>query len=386
MLTLDTSRHKQRLEEFDLAVRGAQEAILGSPLRPDQWNQASLPVSLGGLGLRQAAKHGAAAYLSSLGASELLVQEIRQNQVPQTPEVGQAMQDLNDQLGDPLTPEEVSNLTQRNLSVLIDTEASSKLTQGTRDIREKARLKCTAREGAGDWLNALPSKSLGLHLRRAEFVTALRYRLGMPVFRQEGQCPMPRCHRVNDILGDHAVSCAVGGERISKHNHVRDALFQAAVQAGLGPSKEPDGLLPGSDDRPADILIPFWTQGKDTAIDVTVVNPLQCALVARSSQDGDSAVAHAYNGKVRFYGERCAREGIAFLPMAVDSFGGWHKAALAALTRLGRQLARTLGGEEKVQVRHLRQRLGVLLARDNVAMICSRTPTFPGAEIDGEDE
>ena len=94
---------------------------------------------------------------------------------------------------------------------------------------------------------------------------------------------------------------------------------------------------------------------------------------------------HAYNLKVRNYGERCAREGIAFLPMAVDSFGGWHKAALAALTRLGRQLARTLGSEEKVQVRHLRQRVGVLLVRDNVAMMCSRSPTFPTAEIDRED-
>ena len=67
-------------------------------------------------------------------------------------------------------------------------------------------------------------------------------------------------------------------------------------------------------------------------------------------------------------------------------FGGWHKAALAALTRLGRQLARTLGSEERVQVRHFRQRVGVLLARDNVAMICSRCPTFPEAEIDGEED
>ena len=209
--------------------------------------------------------------------------------------------------------------------------------------------------------------------------------MGMTVFRQDGQCPMPRCHRVNDRLGDHAVSCAVGGERIAKHNHVRDALYQTAVQAALGPSKEPDGLLPGSDDRPADILIPYWTQGRDTAIDVTVVNPLQSALVARSSQDGGSAVEHAYNIKIRNYGERCAAEGIDFFPMAVDSFGGWHKAALAALKRLGRQLARTLGSEEKMQVRHLCQRVGVLLARDNVAMICSRTPTFALAEIDGDD-
>ena len=114
-------------------MKGALEAILGSPLQPDQWDQASLPVHMGGMGLRQSSKHGAAAYLASLGASELLVQEIRQHQIPQTPEVGQAIQDLNDQLGDPLTPEEVSTLTQRDLSVLIDTEASSKLREGTRD-------------------------------------------------------------------------------------------------------------------------------------------------------------------------------------------------------------------------------------------------------------
>lgn len=103
--TLDTSSHKQKLVEFDLAVKGALEAILGSTLRPSQWSQASLPVSLGGMGLRQAADHGAAAYLASLGASELLVQEMRRNQAPQTPEVGQAMQDLNGKLEDPLSEE-----------------------------------------------------------------------------------------------------------------------------------------------------------------------------------------------------------------------------------------------------------------------------------------
>ena len=62
---------------------------------------------------------------------------------------------------------------------------------------------------------------------------------------------------------------------------MRDAIFKAAVEARLGPIREPDGLLPGSDDRPADVLMPIWTEGQDTALDVTVVNPLQQALVVR---------------------------------------------------------------------------------------------------------
>ena len=34
-------------------------------------------------------------------------------------------------------------------------------------------------------------------------------------------------------------------------------------------------------------------------------------------------------------------------------------------------------------VRHLRQRLGVLLVRDNVAMMGSRAPSFVPQEVDG---
>ena len=58
-------------------VKEATEAILGAPLPPLQWDQASLPISMGGLGLRRAEKHGSAAYLASVGDSSWLVQEIR---------------------------------------------------------------------------------------------------------------------------------------------------------------------------------------------------------------------------------------------------------------------------------------------------------------------
>ena len=63
-------------------------------------------------------------------------------------------------------------------------------------------------------------------------------------------------------------------------------LYQTAQQAQLRPRKETDGLLPGTDERPADVLLPYWTHGKDTAINVTVVNALQSALVGRVATDG----------------------------------------------------------------------------------------------------
>ena len=240
------------------------------------------------------------------------------------------------------------------------------------------------REGTGDWLNVIPSKALGLHLRRGEFLFAVRYRLGMKVFISEGECPMSRCSAHSDDMGDHAIGCAINGERIARHNHVRDAIYNAAVQATLGPTKEPDGLLGGSDDRPADILIPYWTQGKATALDISVVSPLQVALVGRSAQDGGHAGETRYTEKMRKYHARCEKEGIVFTPVVVDTFGGWHSAALKVITKLGRQLARAVGKEEADTVRQLRQRLAVLLVRDNMSMLNSRAPTFPASHIDGD--
>ena len=93
---------------------------------------------------------------------------------------------------------------------------------------------------------------------------------------------------------DHAISCGIGGKRIARHDHVRDALFQTTVTAGLGPVKEPDGLLPGSDDRPADVLIPFWSGGRDAVLDFTMVNPLEADLVSKASGDASSTVQHTY--------------------------------------------------------------------------------------------
>ena len=109
-------------------------------------------------------------------------------------------------------------------------------------------------------------------------------------------------------------------------------------------------------------------------------------LVSKASEDASSAVQHAHESKTKKYEDRCAAEGFNFVPMAVDTFGGWHPTALDIIIKLGRQLARNVGKLDEEVVAHLRQRLGILLVRDNVAMLCARTPTFPAAAVDGEDD
>ena len=52
--------------------------------------------------------------------------------------------------------------------------------------------------------------------------------------------------------------------------------------------------------------------------------------------------------------------------------------------KLGRQVSRQTGKEEDEIVRQLRQRVAILLVRDNVNMFDSRTPSYPQAVIDAD--
>ena len=52
-----------------------------------------------------------------------------------------------------------------------------------------------------------------------------------------------------------------------------------------------------------------------------------------------------------------------FIPLIVDTFGGWHKDSLEVVSKLGRQVSRQTGEEEEMIVRQLRQRVAILLVR-----------------------
>ena len=101
------------------------------------------------------------------------------------------------------------------------------------------------------------------------------------------------------------------------------AFCDTAVAAGLGP-KEGRFLLPDDGRRPADVLVPNWAGGRDAALDVTVVNPFQGATIAQAATTPGYALTFAFDRKARGAAEDCRRQGIAFLPLAAESFGGWH--------------------------------------------------------------
>ena len=206
------------------------------------------------------------------------------------------------------------------------------------------------------------------------------YRLGLPVFDQCGPCPA--CLQESDVLGDHALCCGSGGD-ISGHNALRDAIFETAVAAGLGPVKEGCFLLPGNDQRPADVLVPNWTSGKDVAMDVKVTTPIKVTTMPGAANTAGFALNHAHMGKLDGAEEACRRQGLAFLPLVAETFGDWHPSAQREVKKLESALARHTGQDEAKAVSHLWGRLCILLQRGNAAILGNRIPAQPDPQIDG---
>ena len=85
-------------------------------------------------------------------------------------------------------------------------------------------------------------------------------------------------------------------------------------------------------------------------------------------------IRHPYDWKIARVGEACRLEGIAFIPVAADTLGGWHNVAVQQIKKLGAVLARHRGEEEHIEVRHLFQRLSLLLMRGNASLLVNRIP------------
>ena len=160
-------------------------------------------------------------------------------------------------------------------------------------------------------------------------------------------------------------------------------MFSTCVQACLGPTREGRALIPGRQARPADIYLPSWSGGLDTALDITVINPLQQTLLDRSAANPGHALQVAFNRKMSKHGEDCRMAGIAFMPLPLDTLGAWGESRSREVKRMGSSLARHTGGEESKVIRHLIQRVSVTLMKVTANLILNRRPNNSSTNIDG---
>ena len=122
-------------------------------------------------------------------------------------------------------------VNQRVLCSIIDNYSFESLLSSAVDDRLKALALSSSLPHAGDWLQAISSSSLGLHLPDTEFKLCLQYWLGLSMFGEDHACPV--CQNAADSLEDHQVGCGDNIDRISRHNAIRDVVYSAAQSAAL---------------------------------------------------------------------------------------------------------------------------------------------------------
>ena len=104
-----------------------------------------------------------------------------------------------------------------------------------------------------------------------------------------------------------------------------------------------------------------------------------------AAAEAGGALEKAFKRKVEGAAQACQEQGISFLPVAVETLGGFHKVAVEQIQRIGAALSRHQGIEENIAIEQLFQRMSLTLMRGNAALMMSRRPDsdLAAPEIDG---
>ena len=249
-------------------------------------------------------------------------------------------------------------LTQRALSKSLDIALFDAILDSAPNIRSKALTLSSSIPHAGDWLNVIPSRALGLHFLHREHRVCLRYWLGLPMFGESPQCSI--CHVAADRFGDHHVGCGGNGDRIFRHDSIRDAIFSAAQSAALAPRKELLSLIPGCQNHPADVFLPHWDRGLPAALDISVISTLQQRTLQGAAETQGYALSICEERKMAAHAVSCRAVGVSFIPLAIESLGGWSELGAKTINHIGRLLGQRLVICPSTTSRHLFQRCSVL--------------------------
>ncbi|CAL1165219.1 unnamed protein product, partial [Cladocopium goreaui] len=309
--------------------------------------QASLSTRSGGLGLRSVARHSVAGYAASLLATAPLCKEIDGNY---DADQGAALHQVNLALppADHFPVPAPHPPRQQGLSRALDRVVIAQLAApGPGREAYRAHFQLLQQEGAGAWLHAFPNDALGLHVVTPLFRTMVRLRLRLPIADSDMACPL--CDGTSDSFGDHARVCPCGGDRVKRHNQLRNILAGRARAAGLQPEVEKPNLLPPRPELQGGTEDGSQPRGNGRHLAASAADG------SKASMDYEVRKCHHLDTL-----QACATEGLQFI-----SILGEKRSLSAAIA------ART-SESSSVELQRLLQALGIALHRENARAIMRR--------------
>jgi hypothetical protein len=389
------SLHREALATMDISIKSCAEQVVGCILEEPSWKQAQLALATGGVGLRSCARHAAAGFIASRATCGTLCSGMYPPFNDDNPSgvLASAVQSFNSEIPESLRLRSADDLrqNQKALSNRIEQSCRSELLDQA-STRTKAHLELVSAKGSSGWIQAPPCPAIGTDFPSSLMQVSLQRRLGVRLSDREVFCPA--CGEVMDAFGDHALVCSCKGDRVRRHNKLRNQSFFDLQAAGFAPELEKPGLLPcrmqfeGPPDgesggseldpsgrRPADVYVPRWRAGYPAAWDFAVTSGLRSDLLSASVADGGEA-ATRYETTKRNYlntARLCSDAGFSFIPMVVEAHGGsWGSEARRAFAVLAKRVADSTGEDASLVADRHAQRLSVLLHKENARAVLQR--------------
>ncbi|XP_062518293.1 uncharacterized protein LOC134193482 [Corticium candelabrum] len=348
--TVPSEKVKFQLERFDSELRSSLEVISRSSVSDVAWKQATLPIRLGGLGLRETCRTSALAFVGSCNFTRDL--SIRLLGCTKPPVLRSSEGPItNPDVPDLLFPGEVSSreqllstllstadvdlggASQHDLQEIFDKSLLSDIKNSV-SIRDQARLNAISTPHAGAWLRAIPNRNLGLVMSAEEYVIALRLRLGIPIFPSlSTRCP---CGSIIDAYGDHVLGCGYGNLRIKRHDALRDVIFHTLLEDHSGTRRE-QHCGGYNNSRPGDVYHPDFLLGRPGYFDITVRNSFQQSHIVHSAYCAGAAAAAGEMEKDDRHKDNVEATGGVFYPLVVESYGTWTSSSLQTLKTIARR-------------------------------------------------
>ena len=350
------------LQNIDNIVRTTATKCINVDLSGVCWDQASLPIRLGGLGIRSVANLSLPCYIASLNSSSSLVGQIYGADSDRSDQgaLNRAIHQFQLKYGNDELPEGESASLQRTWDDIAASNVFQDILRSSNQVH-RARLLAASTPYAGAWLNTTPIPNLGLHLDDSSVRVAVALRTGAQLCE-----PHPcRCGRRVDRLGHHGLSCRYSAGRLPRHSNLNDVVKRALATAGMPSWLEPVGLDRGDGRRPDGITVYPYSQGKSLCWDATCVDTFSVTSVIDAAVSPCVAATRAEERKRALYSGLTDR--YIFEPVAVETTGALGSSTLNFLKRVGKRVSAQTG--EKRETAWLFERISLAVVRGNAASV-----------------
>jgi len=236
----------------------------------------------------------------------------------------------------------------------------------------KRNLQLACEKGSGAWLTALPIQSLGYVLNKQEFRDSLCLRYGWKIPNTPMYCS---CGKRNGV--DHALTCALGGYVIMRHNKIRDLEASILKDICKDVKIEPELLPIGarsiastntSEKARLDVsAVGIWSLMERTFLDVRIVHP---NAPSHMGKDIDKIYKQNEDEKKRTYNQRIIQvEKATFTPLVFSTTGGMASECTMFHKKVAELIAMKTKEEYSHVMNHLRTRLRFSLLKSTLVAV-----------------